>query len=203
VNDEYYFLSCVMGLKQITEQITIKKMKLLVGLGNYPAKYDRTRHNVGFLAVEQLAKKYECEPFKSDKKFFGQVSVGQVGNEKVILLKPETYMNLSGKSVQSVAHFYKIKPEDIVLFFDDVDLDFGTVRFRTEGSAGGHNGVKSVIESLGTKKFPRIKMGIANEDRVKIPTEAFVLQKFSAKEWSEVPAIINEGISKFLEKIPC
>jgi len=178
-------------------------MKLLVGLGNYPAKYAQTRHNVGFLVVEQLAKKHECEPFKSDKKFFGQVSVGQVGNEKVVLLKPETYMNLSGKSVQAVAHFYKIKPEDIVLFFDDVDLDFGTVRFRTEGSAGGHNGVKSIIESLGTKRFPRIKIGIANEERSKMPTDAFVLQKFSAKEWSEVPAIINEGISKFLEKIPC
>ncbi len=178
-------------------------MKLLVGLGNYPAKYDKTRHNVGFLAVEQLAKKFDCEPFKSDKKFFGQVSVGQVGNEKVILLKPETYMNLSGKAVQAVAHFYKIKPEDIVLFFDDADLEFGTVRFRTEGSAGGHNGVKSVIVSLGTNGFPRIKMGIANSEKEKMPTEAFVLQKFSAKEWAEVPAIIDEGISKFLEKIPC
>ncbi len=178
-------------------------MKLLVGLGNYPAKYDKTRHNVGFLAVEHIAKKHECEPFKSDKKFFGQVSVGQVGNEKVVLLKPETYINLSGKSVQAVAHFYKIKPEDIVLFFDDADLEFGTVRFRLEGSAGGHNGVKSVIESLGTKSFPRIKMGIANSEKEKMPTEAFVLQKFSGKEWAEVPHVIEDTLSKFLEKVPC
>ncbi len=178
-------------------------MKLLVGLGNYPAKYDQTRHNLGFLAVEKLVQKFECEPFKDDKKFFAQVSVGQIGNEKVVLLKPKTYMNLSGKSVQAVSHFYKIKPEDIVLFFDDADLEFGTVRFRSDGSAGGHNGVKSVIESMGTNVFPRIKMGIANGEKEKMPTEAFVLQKFSKKEWEEVPLIVEKGLELFLEKVPC
>jgi len=178
-------------------------MKLLVGLGNYPAKYDQTRHNLGFLAVEHIAQKFKCEPFKADKKFFGQVSYGQIGNKKVILLKPHTYMNLSGKAVQAVSHFYKIKPQDIVLFFDDADLEFGTVRFREEGRAGGHNGVKSVIESLGTNGFPRIKMGIANQDKEKMPTEAFVLQKFSAKEWSAIPEILERGVEKFLEKVPC
>lgn len=178
-------------------------MKLLVGLGNYPTKYDQTRHNLGFLVVEKLVQKFECEPFKSDKKFFAQVSVGQIGNEKVVLLKPETYMNLSGKAVQAVAHFYKINAEDIVLFFDDADLEFGTVRFRRDGSAGGHNGVKSVIDSMGTNVFPRIKMGIANEEKAKMPTEAFVLQKFSAEEWGEVPQVLDRAIETFLEKIPC
>lgn len=190
-------------MKQIPEQITIKKMKLLVGLGNYPAKYNQTRHNLGFLTVEYIAKKYECEPFKDDKKFFGQVTQGQVGKEKVVLLKPATYMNLSGKSVQAVAHFYKIKPENIVLFFDDADLEFGTVRFRNDSSAGGHNGVKSVIEVLGTNKFPRIKMGIATEEKKKMPTEAFVLQKFSEKEWADVPNVIEKGVQLFLEKNSC
>ncbi len=178
-------------------------MKLLVGLGNYPEKYDKTRHNFGFLAVDHIAEKFGFEPFKEDKKFFGQVSRGQIGKEKIVLLKPHTYMNLSGKAVQSVAHFYKVPPQDVVLFFDDVDLAFGTVRFRSDGRDGGHNGVKSIIEALGTNTFPRIKMGILTSEKDQMPTEAFVLQKFSAKEWTEVPRILEEALSKFLEKIPC
>ena len=174
-------------------------MKLIVGLGNYPKKYIKTRHNFGFLAVDFIAKKFEFSNFKWERKFFGQTSEGNIYKEKIILLKPETYMNMSGKSVTAVANFYKIKPSNIWVLFDDIDLNFGTIRYRAKGSSGGHNGIKSIISSLGTKEFPRIKFGINNEMRERIPIETFVLQNFNAEEWKKIPYILNEGLKRFIE----
>jgi PTH1 family peptidyl-tRNA hydrolase len=173
-------------------------MKLLVGLGNIGKKYEKTRHNIGFVCVDELANQYQLEEWKEEKKFHGMVSFGHIGNEKVILLKPSTYMNISGKSVSAVARFYKILPNDIWVFFDDVDLPFGTVRFREKGQSGGHNGIKSIIQSIGSAEFPRIKMGIANEYRSKMDTADFVLGKFTAEETKTVPSLVKEGLTIFL-----
>ncbi len=175
-------------------------MKLIVGLGNYDKKYENTRHNAGFMAVELLAEKFSFPEFKIEKKFFGEVSCGQINNEKVLLLKPTTWMNNSGKAVVAISNFYKIEPQNIVILFDDVDLEFGIIRFRETGSSGGHNGIKSIIAGLGSQSFPRIKIGIGNELKTKIPTEDFVLQKFTAEEKKKLPEILKQAIDKFLEK---
>lgn len=178
-------------------------MKLIVGLGNIGEKYERTRHNVGFFCVDFLAQKFGFEPFKSDKKFFGQISRGQIGNEKVVLLKPETYMNLSGKAIQALCHYYKIALNDVWIFFDDVDIEFGQIRFREKGSSGGHNGIKSIIQSLGSDEFPRIKIGIRNTHFERIPTDQFVLGKFEAEEVKKIPEILDSAIQKFLTHCAC
>ncbi|MCD5382835.1 aminoacyl-tRNA hydrolase, partial [Candidatus Gracilibacteria bacterium] len=113
-------------------------MKILVGLGNPGKKYENTRHNVGFSFLDFFAKKNNFGDFKDEKKFFGEISEGNIGGEKVILLKPQTFMNLSGKSVQAILNFYKIDFEDFFVIYDDKDLDFGKIRFREKGSSGGH-----------------------------------------------------------------
>ena len=178
-------------------------MRLIVGLGNFPEKYARTRHNFGFLAVEMLAKKFGFELWRMEKKFFCQISAGELGGEKTLLLKPETLMNLSGKSVAAIANFYKIEPSKIFILSDDVDLPFGEIRFRKKGSAGGHRGIQSIISSLGTSIFGRLKFGISNERRSAVSTEAFVLQKFFPEEWEKIPEILDRGISKLLEHLKC
>lgn len=173
-------------------------MKLIVGLGNFGKKYEKTRHNLGFMAVDVLA---GFPAWKFEKKFFGQVATGEVAGEKTIFLKPETYMNLSGKSVLAVAQFYKIPAKKVIIFSDDLDLPFGKFRWREKGSAGGHNGLKSIISVLGTQEFPRMKFGISNEMRAKMPTENFVLTKFSTEELKKIPQIITDGLVEFLTKI--
>jgi PTH1 family peptidyl-tRNA hydrolase len=175
-------------------------MLLIVGLGNYPSEYEKTRHNIGFMAVEKLVAQKTFAPWKLEKKFFGKITTGEIKGEKAIFCKPETFMNLSGKSVSALATFYKIPPEKIWILYDDVDTNFGEIRYREKGSSGGHNGIKSLISSLGTDIFPRIKFGIKNELFEKIPTEAFVLQKFSKEELSQLPEIMEKGIEKFLQE---
>ncbi len=173
-------------------------MKCIVGLGNFPEKYHGTRHNFGFVAVDFIAKKFEFSEFKFDKKFFGSVAMGEILGEKVFLLKPETFMNESGKSVLALLHFYKISVEDLFVLHDDLDLEFAKIRFRKKGSAGGHNGIRSIILTLGTEEFARIKFGISNQMREKIPAEKFVLQRFSDDEYSQVPEILTQSLSRLL-----
>jgi PTH1 family peptidyl-tRNA hydrolase len=177
---------------------TIETMKLIVGLGNYGKKYDKTRHNFGFMAIDYLANNLN---WKDEKKFFGQMATGEIAGEKTVFLKPETYMNLSGKAVLAVAQFYKIPAKKVFVFSDDLDLPFGKFRFREKGGAGGHNGLKSIISVLNTQDFPRMKFGIGNELRKKIPTENFVLTKFSAKELKIIPEITEKAMKEFLIKI--
>ena len=137
-------------------------MYLIVGLGNPEADYSKTRHNMGFNVINKIAKKYGIEVNK--KKFDGLLGDGIIENKKVILLKPQTYMNLSGKSIIQVVNFYKIPLENIIVIYDDIDVDKGLIRIRKKGSCGSHNGVKSVAEELGTEEFKRIRVGIGKPE---------------------------------------
>lgn len=154
-------------------------MYLIVGLGNPTKEYERTRHNAGFDAVDMLADKLNVTV--AERKHKGLCGKGMIGGEKVILLKPQTYMNLSGESVRSAADFYKIDPEHIIVMYDDIDLDVGKLRVRARGSAGGHNGIKSIIAHLGTEVFPRVKVGVGQKPR-QYDLADYVLGHFSGEE---------------------
>lgn len=137
-------------------------MKLIVGLGNPGRKYEKTKHNVGFAVIDYLAEKYRIPSSGISMK--GEYGRGMIEGQKVMLLKPMTFMNLSGESVQPFVQYYKIDPEqDLILVYDDVDLEAGKIRVRQKGSAGGHNGMKSVIGRLGTDAFPRVRIGIGGK----------------------------------------
>ncbi len=176
----------------------MQTMKCIVGLGNFPEKYTRTRHNIGYRAVDLLVSKYQFEPFKTEKKFLAQIAEGEIEGERCLVAKPQTLMNLSGKSVRELQHYYKIEPQDVFVFQDDLDLPFGQVRFRQSGGSGGHNGIKSIIQHLGTEYFSRLKFGISNPQREQIPTENFVLMNFSAEEETDIPSLLEAGIDKFI-----
>ena len=133
-------------------------MFLIVGLGNPGSEYNGTRHNIGFEAVDYIADKYNIELNRI--KFKGIFGEGLINGKKVILLKPTTYMNLSGESIREVVNFYKISNEEIIVIYDDISLDVGRLRIREKGSHGGHNGIKSIIANLGTDVFPRVKIGV-------------------------------------------
>ena len=133
-------------------------MKLIVGLGNPTPQYEKTRHNVGFEVIDHLVEEYGIAlDTAKHKGFYGK---GRIEGQQVILLKPMTYMNLSGESVVQVANYFKILPEDIIVIYDDINLDVGRLRIREKGSAGGHNGIKNIISQLGTEEFPRIRVGV-------------------------------------------
>ncbi|WP_294133508.1 aminoacyl-tRNA hydrolase [uncultured Clostridium sp.] len=133
-------------------------MFLIVGLGNPGKEYDGTRHNIGFAAVDYIADKYNIELNRI--KFKGVFGEGFIDGKKVILLKPTTYMNLSGESIREVINFYKISNEEVIVIYDDISLEVGRLRIREKGSHGGHNGIKSIIANLGTDVFPRVKIGV-------------------------------------------
>lgn len=137
-------------------------MILIAGLGNPGREYDNTRHNIGFKTIDSLADKYGIEV--SDKKHKGLVGKGTIGANKVILVKPQTYMNASGECLREVCDYYKIDPEtEVIVIYDDITLDVGSIRVRPKGSAGGHNGMKSIIAHLGTEGFSRIRVGIGEK----------------------------------------
>ncbi|MDO5038376.1 aminoacyl-tRNA hydrolase [Clostridium sp.] len=133
-------------------------MFIIVGLGNIGEKYENTRHNIGFDSVDYIANKYNIDINR--KKFKGVYGEGFIEGEKVILIKPSTFMNLSGECVREILDFYKLTNEDIIVLYDDISLDVGKIRIREKGSAGGHNGIKNIISHLGTDKFSRIKIGV-------------------------------------------
>ena len=161
-------------------------MKLIVGLGNPGKEYDQTRHNTGFMAIDYFAKENNLD-FKLESKLEGLISKTIINNEKVILLKPVTYMNLSGNSIIKVLNFYKIDVKDMLVIHDDLDLSVGVIRFRNHGSAGGHNGIKSIISHVG-ENFNRCKIGIDKSS----DTINHVLSKFSKEELIS----INNAIEK-------
>lgn len=162
-------------------------MKLFVGLGNPGKKYEATRHNVGFMVIDDLAKKWDVS-MSEEKKFKGVVGSTHVNGEKVLLLKPMTYMNLSGESVQAVMDFYDLHNEDVIVIYDDLDMEVGKVRGREKGSAGGHNGIKSMILHLAGEDFKRFKIGIGKSPYGK--TTDHVLGRFTSDEMDYVgPAI--------------
>ena len=166
-------------------------MYAVIGLGNPDKKYDKTRHNIGFDVIDELADQMGVEV--KTKRHKALCGIGQIGSEKVVLVKPQTYMNLSGESVRAVMDFYKLNPEeDIIVISDDISLPTGKIRIRAKGSAGGHNGLKSIISHAGTDKFKRIKVGVgANEgDLVK-----HVLGRFSKGERVIVEDAIRDASS--------
>lgn len=162
-------------------------MKLIVGLGNPGEKYQYTRHNVGFMAVDNLAKSLGVE-FKLQTGLKAFVAVVNQGGHKAILIKPVTFMNLSGDAVFAVMKYYKIAVEDILVINDDLDLPCGKVRFRQNGSAGGHNGLKSINERIGTQEYKRIKIGIDRSPV--IPVVDYVLGVFSKDDI----VVVNQAI---------
>lgn len=160
-------------------------MFLIVGLGNPGREYEDTRHNIGFKVIDNIAKEYNIEINR--QKFKGTYGEGFIEGKKVILLKPNTYMNLSGESVREVIDFYNLDNHEILVIYDDISLDVGKLRIREKGSAGGHNGIKSIIAHLGSDVFSRIKVGVGqpNTDLVK-----HVLGKFTKEEM----VVLSESI---------
>ena len=154
-------------------------MYLIAGLGNPTREYEKTRHNVGFDTIDVLADRINTDV--AERKFKGLYGKGMLGGEKVILLKPQTFMNLSGESVRAAADFYKIPPDHIIVIYDDISLDVGHLRIRTKGSAGGHNGIKNIIANLGTQEFPRIKIGVGGKPP-RMDLADYVLSRFPAEE---------------------
>ncbi|MBC5624205.1 aminoacyl-tRNA hydrolase [Clostridium sp. NSJ-49] len=152
-------------------------MFLIVGLGNPGKEYEGTRHNIGFEAVDYIADKYNIELNRI--KFKGIFGEGMINGKKVILLKPTTYMNLSGESIREVVNFYKISNEEIIVIYDDISLEVGRLRIREKGSHGGHNGIKSIIANLSSDVFPRVKIGVGGP---KGDLVSHVLGKFSNSE---------------------
>lgn len=168
------------------------KIKLIVGLGNPTAEYEHTRHNAGFWFLDELAWQWKAA-FKNEKKFFGDVARVARPEGDVWLLKPDTYMNLSGKAVQALANFYKIQPEEILVVHDELDIDCGAIRFKLGGGNGGHNGLKDIQAKLGTPQFYRLRLGIGHPGDKHLVV-GFVLNKPSAAERE----LIDRAIAKSL-----
>tara|TARA_Y100001968_G_scaffold209701_1_gene192841 strand:- start:574 stop:1182 length:609 start_codon:yes stop_codon:yes gene_type:complete len=173
-------------------------LKLLVGLGNPGDEYYKTRHNVGFMVIEEIARKNNCN-FRESKKLFGRTCEYGTGIDKKRLLMPNTYMNESGKSVRSAKDWFNLENHQLIVLVDDMDLPLGKIRVRSKGSSGGHNGLKSIINHLGTSEFKRLKIGIGppsdNQKERKSKTISHVLGKFSKEESILFNVIIMEIIS--------
>ncbi len=152
-------------------------MYIIVGLGNPGSKYENTRHNMGFKTIDRLAREFSITVNRA--KFKGLIGEGRIGSEKVILLKPQTYMNLSGKSVREIMDYYKVPEENLIVIYDDFDLPIGSIRIRKSGGPGTHNGMKSVVGELNSRKFPRVRIGIGSSEG---ETIQFVIGKVSKDE---------------------
>lgn len=173
-------------------------IKLIVGLGNPGKEYAETRHNVGALFVEKIASDHKIT-LKSDKKFHGIFSKAELFNHPCFLLIPTTFMNLSGQAVLAVAAFYKILPESILIVHDDLDLPLGTIRLKKDGGHGGHNGLKDIIQKLGTPSFNRLRIGIAHPGQ-KEKVVDHVLGRITHEEKISIDHAINQTMP-YLEKI--
>ncbi len=165
-------------------------MYLIAGLGNPSRTYEGTRHNIGFTMIDAIGNKFGIDV--TTKKHKALVGRGIIDGMRVILAKPQTYMNLSGESIREIADFYKIEPENIIIIYDDISLDVGQLRIRKKGSAGGHNGIKNIIAHLGTQEFPRIKVGIGNKPEGWDLAD-YVLSKYSKAE-QEALEEASEGV---------
>lgn len=163
-------------------------MKLIVGLGNIGREYENTRHNIGFMVVDELAKRLGVTFGKEDRSAY---CAEYRAPEKILIIKPTTYMNLSGIAVGAYANFYHINPEDIAVIQDDMDLPVGHLRIRRKGSAGGHNGIKSITEHLGTEEYPRFKIGIGHPDRNNKAVINHVLHQFQGEDKAAIEAAVK------------
>lgn len=177
-------------------------MIIIAGLGNPGEKYENTRHNIGFKATGMLAEKYKIDG-KYNKKFNSVIGKGFIEDTEVLIVQPLTYMNLSGGAIERILNWYDIPYENLFVVFDDISIDLGKIRFRPDGSDGGHKGIKSIIECLGGfKEFPRLKIGIGPQPPF-MASEDYVLQKFGKEEkeiLNKVLPICIEGIEFFLKE---
>ena len=171
---------------------------IIVGLGNPGRKYDGSRHNAGFDVIDELVDRYHIGgPERFGKSMIGK---GRIGDRKVILVKPLTYMNLSGEAVQEIVHFYKADPkEDLLVISDDIDLEAGRLRIRKKGSAGGHNGLKNIVQHLGTEEFARIRVGVGAKPNPDFDLADYVLGHFSGEE----KKVMEDAVAKAAEAAAC
>ena len=175
-------------------------MKLIVGLGNIGHKYTFTRHNVGFMLADSIALNNNLT-FRETPRLKCLMANFRNGIDDYLIIKPTTFMNLSGEAVRAVMDYYKIPIEDVLIVYDDLSLELGKIRFRANGSDGGHNGIKSVIQHLGTKDIARLKIGIGPQPN--LPSEVFVLQNFSKEELENLKPVLTkakDGISCFFKE---
>jgi PTH1 family peptidyl-tRNA hydrolase len=165
---------------------------LIVGLGNPGKKYIDTRHNAGWHLLDTIVRR--CPEFRFDeKRSKGLIARARLAGVNVALVKPQTFMNLSGQAVAPIARFFKVPPERILVAFDDVDLPLAALRLRSKGGAGGHKGMRSLIQQLGTQSFPRLRLGIGRPPG-RMPTEAYVLQRFKRDEWETMVVTYEQGL---------
>ena len=172
-------------------------MRIIVGLGNPTLKYSKTRHNVGFETIDVLSKKHKIKVKKNQ--FKALIGEGFINDEKVILVKPMTYMNNSGEAVKEIVDYYKLNPnEDLIVISDDLNLDVGVLRLRSKGSAGGHNGLKSIIKCVGTESFDRVRIGVG-----KVPANRDVITHVLSRFGKEDRKIVKESFIVSAQAIEC
>lgn len=181
--------------------VGLNKTLIIVGLGNIGSEYDKTRHNIGFAAVDALVKaKDELSEWQDKKNFKAHFSIGQFGDTRIIVIKPTTLMNLSGEAVEALANFYKISASQILVVHDELDINFGQIRTRVGGSSAGHNGVQSVIEHIGDK-FSRLRIGIGPKTPESIDSVDFVLAKFNKDQTDKIEDLKKETTAMMIEYI--
>ena len=167
------------------------KQLLIIGLGNPGSEYDGTRHNIGFAAVDAFAKANDFDPWVNKKDLKCLMATGRLGDVQVTVIKPTTFMNLSGEAAQAVTHFYKIADSRILAVYDEIDIEFGQIRMRTGGSSAGHNGVKSLIKHLG-ENFGRVRIGVGPKEPKQMDSADFVLGKFTAEQQGHIKELTRE-----------
>ena len=169
-------------------------MVLIIGLGNPGTKYKKTRHNIGFRVLDEFQNENNFSNFEFSKKFNSLISDGIVKNKTILLAKPQTFMNNSGKTAKGLINFYKIKSSDIIVVHDDIDLIFRTIKISEKRGSAGHKGVESIIRELGTKDFTRLRIGIRDKKLKSKNTEKYVLEKFTEDEEKELEKIIKQSL---------
>lgn len=173
-------------------------MKLIVGLGNPGEKYKKTRHNAGYIMLEALSQMWDFSSFSEDSRFRAFLSTGTLSQEKILLAKPTTFINLSGESVHAIANYYDLTHEDIFLLHDDKDFALGEIRVATQSSSAGHNGVQNIFDHLKTNNIKRVRIGIGPKPE-EIPTDAYVLSRFSPEEEKQILEL-KDDVLEFLQK---
>ncbi|MFA6160222.1 MAG: aminoacyl-tRNA hydrolase [Parcubacteria group bacterium] len=177
---------------------------IIVGLGNPEKKYEFTRHNAGFIFLDKLQSQWEFPDFEFNKKFNAEISKNNLEEKEILLVKPQTYMNLSGTAVKAILDFYKLSPDDIIVIHDDIDIPLGKYKIATDSSSAGHNGVQNIIDQLGTQKFRRVRIGIGQEKEgalvCRLGVHDFVLEKFTPQELEKIEKI-SEDILEEIKKL--
>jgi len=177
----------------------VSSLYLVAGLGNPGSEYDRTRHNLGFLTVDELAERLGAGKLKRSRKHSAIVAEARDGDDRLVLAKPQTFMNLSGRSIASLMNFYKVPLGDVIVVHDELDLPFGVVRVKLGGGTAGHNGLRSIVPAIGSD-FVRVRVGIGRPMGRKDPVD-FVLEAFTKSEAPEVPAIVDRAADAVLSVV--